>query len=51
MGKILDEGAEGPAAAKEWLKAHPEQIDKWLAGVTTLKGEPGAAAVKASLGL
>src|SRR5690606_940046 len=51
MSKILDEGAEGPAAAKEWLKAHPEQIDKWLTGVTTLKGEPGAAAVKASLGL
>lgn len=51
MGKILDEGAEGPAAAGDWLKAHPEQIDKWLNGVTTLKGEPGAAAVKASLGL
>ncbi|MBB4091581.1 choline ABC transporter substrate-binding protein [Ochrobactrum pecoris] len=51
MGKILDEGAEGPAAAKEWLKAHPDQIDKWLAGVTTFKGEPGAEAVKASLGL
>ena len=51
MGKILDEGAEGPAAAKEWLKAHPDQIDKWLAGVTTFKGEPGAEAVKANLGL
>ncbi len=51
MGKILDGGAEGPAAAKEWLKAHPDQIDKWLAGVTTFKGEPGAEAVKASLGL
>ncbi|MFQ0812750.1 glycine/betaine ABC transporter substrate-binding protein [Brucella anthropi] len=51
MGKILDEGAEGPAAAKEWLKAHPDQIDQWLAGVTTFKGEPGAEAVKASLGL
>ncbi len=47
MGKILDGGAEGPAAAKEWLKAHPDQIDKWLAGVTTFKGEPGAEAVKA----
>ncbi|KAB2663976.1 choline ABC transporter substrate-binding protein [Brucella tritici] len=51
MGKILDEGAEGPAAAKEWLKAHPDQIDKWLAGVTTFKGEPGVEAVKSSLGL
>ena len=51
MGKILDDGMEGPAAAKEWLKANPDQIDKWLAGVTTFKGEPGAEAVKASLGL
>ncbi len=51
MDKILNGGEEGPAAAKEWLKANPGQIDKWLAGVTTFKGEPGAAAVKASLGL
>ena len=51
MDKILNEGAEGPAAATTWLKAHPEHIDKWLEGVTTFKGEPGAAAVKAKLGL
>ncbi|MBV2143469.1 choline ABC transporter substrate-binding protein [Falsochrobactrum sp. TDYN1] len=51
MDKILNEGAEGPDAAVAWLKAHPEQIDKWLTGVTTLKGEPGAEAVKTSLGL
>ncbi len=43
MGKILDEGAEGPAAAKDWLKAHPEQIDEWLDGVTTLKGNRGGS--------
>ncbi len=51
MDKILNGGEDGPTAAKERLKANPGQIDKWLAGVTTFKGEPGAAAVKASLGL
>ena len=51
MDKILNDGAEGRDAATAWLKAHPEQIDKWLAGVTTLKGDPGAEAVKAKLGL
>lgn len=51
MDKILNEGTEGPAAATEWLKKNPEQIDNWLQGVTTLKGESGAAAVKAKLGL
>ena len=49
--KILNEGTEGTVAATAWLKANPEQIDKWLDGVTTFKGEPGAAAVKAKLGL
>ncbi len=51
MDKILNEGTEGTAAAKAWLKANPAQIDTWLAGVTTFKGEPGVQAVKASLGL
>lgn len=51
MDKILNEGTEGTAAATAWLKANPAQIDKWLDGVTTLKGEPGAAAVKVKLGL
>lgn len=51
MGKILDEGQEGQAAAKEWIKAHPDQLDIWLKDVTTLKGEPGIAAVRASLKL
>lgn len=51
MDKILNDGAEGPAAAQEWLKANSGQIDTWLEGVTTFKGEPGAEAVKANLGL
>jgi len=32
-----------------WLKAHPEMYEKWLAGVTTADGKPGAPALKAYL--
>ncbi|MGH6858614.1 MAG: choline ABC transporter substrate-binding protein [Phyllobacterium sp.] len=49
MGKILDEGQDGQSAAKEWIEAHPNQLDVWLKDVTTLEGEPGIAAVRASL--
>lgn len=51
MGKILDEGKDPKAAAAEFLKAHPEVLEPWLAEVATLEGEPGLPAVKASLGL
>jgi glycine betaine/proline transport system substrate-binding protein len=51
MNKILTDGEEAPKAAEEWLKANPQAIDGWLAGVTTFDGQPGAAAVKKSLGL
>jgi glycine betaine/proline transport system substrate-binding protein len=51
MGAILDDGQEPNAAAEVWLKANPEVLDVWLAGVTTLDGQDGLAAVKASLGL
>ncbi|WP_265517242.1 choline ABC transporter substrate-binding protein [Nitratireductor luteus] len=51
MGKILEEGKEARAAAVEFLKAHPEVIEPWLAKVTTLDGKPGLEAVRASLGL
>jgi glycine betaine/proline transport system substrate-binding protein len=51
MGYILDEGMEGEAAAGKWLKEHPEVLDKWLAGVTTIDGKDGMAAVKQELGV
>lgn len=51
MGKILDDGMDPEAAATEWLKANPAVLDKWLAGVQTLEGEDGLAAVKDHLGL
>jgi glycine betaine/proline transport system substrate-binding protein len=44
-------GKDGDAAATEWLKANPAAVDPWLAGVTTVDGQDGAAAVKKSLGL
>lgn len=51
MGKILDEGMDAEAAASAWLKDNPQVLDQWLAGVTTLDGQDGLAAVKAHLGL
>lgn len=38
-------------AAKEWLAKNPAVLDKWLAGVTTVDGQPGLPAVKKYLGL
>lgn len=52
MGKILNDGAEGEAAATEWLKANPSVIEPWLAGVKTKDGSADALpAVKKTLGL
>ncbi len=50
MGSILNDGAEAGAAAKEWLKAHPEAVDPWLEGVTSFDGGDAAAAVKEAIG-
>jgi glycine betaine/proline transport system substrate-binding protein len=51
MGLILDEGEKPGEAAEEWIKAHPDRLDGWLADVTTLDGEPGLPAVAEALGL
>ncbi len=52
MGKILNDGMEGEAAATEWLKANPAAIELWLAGVKTKDGSQDAlAAAKKSIGL
>ena len=50
MGAILNDSKEPGAAAKEWLAAHPDVLDAWLDGVTTSDGQPGLAAVQATLG-
>ena len=49
MGAILNDGADPQDAAKEWLKANPDALTPWLAGVTTFDGGDAAAAVKGAL--
>jgi glycine betaine/proline transport system substrate-binding protein len=51
MDTILSQGKDGETAAIEWLKANPAPLEGWLAGVTTIDGQDGLPAVKASLGL
>lgn len=51
MGQILDDGEDADDATMAWLKANPEVLDTWLAGVTTKDGGDAIAAVKAHIGL
>lgn len=51
MDAILTDGKDAETAANEWIKANPGALDAWLAGVTTLDGGDGLAAVKSELGL
>ena len=49
MDPVLKNGADPKAVAKDWLKAHPDAVKPWLAGVTTFDGGDAAAAVDAAL--
>lgn len=49
MDKVLNKKQSASAAAKVWLKAHPQVLDQWLAGVTTRDGKPAVEAAKAAL--
>jgi len=51
MGAILDDGIDPDKAAKSWLKKNAMVLDGWLAGVSTMDGGNGLAAVKKNLGL
>jgi glycine betaine/proline transport system substrate-binding protein len=51
MGRILNDGLDPDEAAREWLTANPGILEGWLDGVSTLGGEAGLPAVRASLGL
>ena len=52
MGYMLDDGMDPQAAARKLVEMHPELVDEWLAGVTTMDGsQDGAAAVKAHLNM
>ena len=50
MGSILDDKEKPDDAATAWLKAHPEVLDGWLAGVTTFDGGDAVAAVRGAIG-
>ncbi len=49
MGNILNDGMDAADAAKAWIAANPDAATKWLDGVTTLDGKPGAEAVLAAV--
>ena len=49
MGGILDGGQAPEEAAMAWLKANPDAAMAWVAGVTTVDGGDGAAALQAML--
>jgi glycine betaine/proline transport system substrate-binding protein len=52
-GAIMDailKGGDANTAATDWLKANPDAVTPWLAGVTTFDGGDAAAAVKTALG-
>jgi glycine betaine/proline transport system substrate-binding protein len=52
MGSIMYDKMDPEPAAAKWLKANPDAMTPWLAGVTTADGStPAEAAVKKSLGL
>jgi glycine betaine/proline transport system substrate-binding protein len=44
-----DKALKLDTAGLKWLKAHPEMYGKWLEGVTTIDGKPGAPVFKAFL--
>ncbi|GGJ95060.1 choline ABC transporter substrate-binding protein [Pseudomonas matsuisoli] len=49
MDQVLNKGARNDAAIRDWLKANPEVLDKWLDGVNARDGSEAVAAVKAKL--
>jgi glycine betaine/proline transport system substrate-binding protein len=52
MGSIMYDKQDPQVAAAAWLKANPDAMTPWLAGVTTADGsQPADAVVKKSLGL
>lgn len=47
---MLKQGKGGKDAAIAMMKQHPELVRQWLAGVTTLDGQDGLAAVEKKIG-
>jgi glycine betaine/proline transport system substrate-binding protein len=49
MDEILNNNVDPAKAGEAYLRAHPEVLATWLAGVTTFDGKPGLDAVKRKL--
>lgn len=49
MAEVLEKNVKNPDAVKAWIKANPQHLDQWLAGVKTRDGGDALAAVKAKL--
>jgi glycine betaine/proline transport system substrate-binding protein len=51
MKYLITDGKNPEEAGLLMIKAEPQRLEKWLAGVTTFDGKDGLATVKAALGL
>lgn len=51
MGYLMNDGLAPEDAGRKAISEEPQRLDGWLAGVTTVSGEPGLDAVKKALGL
>ena len=49
MMKPIMDRKEPKDVARQWLKDNPQELSRFLAGVTTFDGKDGAAAVQAAL--
>ncbi|MBF8778676.1 choline ABC transporter substrate-binding protein [Pseudomonas fulva] len=49
MAEVVDKRLSFDTAAKAWIKAHPERLTGWLAGVTDKAGGDALEAVKKAL--
>jgi glycine betaine/proline transport system substrate-binding protein len=51
MDAVLNENQKPRDAARAWIRANPQVLDSWLAGVSSRDGKPAMEVVKADLAL
>jgi glycine betaine/proline transport system substrate-binding protein len=49
MDLIMGKQMEAADAARQMMAKHPEKLERWLSGVTTIDGQPALPVVKAAL--
>jgi choline dehydrogenase len=49
MDAVLNENQKPRDAARAWIRANPQVLDSWLAGVSSRDGKPAMEVVKADL--